>query len=143
MKDLSAEELPPLCRTEGSGCPWLWRFGPGGPFDSDPRLHVLVPFDIRGPLEVEALRQSVETLVRRHEILRTTFARYDERPMAVVMPPARVPLPVDDLRAVANQRARLSEIIESELHDHIISVAGRYFVCVCCGSETSTTSSYD
>ncbi len=115
--ELSADELPPFRRTERSG-PLSFaqaRFWPGGPFDSDPGHHVLVPFEIRGPLEVEALRQSVEALVRRHEILRTTFARYDERPMAVVMPPARVPLPVDDLRGVPNQRARLSEIIESEL----------------------------
>ena len=91
------------------------RFWPESNFDEDPRQHVVMPFRIRGPLDVEAMRQSVELIVQRHEILRTTFEPYDGRPMAVVRPPGPVALTFDDLRGTPDQSARVSEIIESAL----------------------------
>ncbi|MET0395249.1 MAG: non-ribosomal peptide synthase/polyketide synthase, partial [Longimicrobiaceae bacterium] len=61
---------------------------------------------LRGRLELAALRRSVDALVARHEALRTTFAERDGAPVQVVHPPARVPLPVVDLRALpAGERA--------------------------------------
>src|SRR6184192_187660 len=47
-------------------------------------------------LEVEALEQSLAALVQRHEVLRTTFAAIEGRPMQVIAPTLRVPLPVVD-----------------------------------------------
>src|SRR5918998_1120577 len=50
------------------------------------------------PLDVEALRQSLGEIVRRHETLRTTFAVVDGQPMQVIAPQLEVELPVTDLR---------------------------------------------
>ncbi|HLF28784.1 MAG TPA: amino acid adenylation domain-containing protein, partial [Anaerolineae bacterium] len=55
---------------------------------------------LRGPLEVKALEQALAALVSRHEALRTTFADVDGRPEQVIGPPAAVPLPIVDLRAL-------------------------------------------
>ncbi|RKG73736.1 amino acid adenylation domain-containing protein, partial [Corallococcus exercitus] len=61
---------------------------------------VLTPLRLDGPLDVEALRQAIEELVRRHEPLRTTFPTVDGQPVQRVAPPADWELPVEDLRSV-------------------------------------------
>ena len=51
---------------------------------------------LRGPLDVEIMRQVVNELVVRHESLRTTFAVVDGQPMQVIAPELKIPLiPVD------------------------------------------------
>ncbi len=55
---------------------------------------------LRGRLEVEALRRAFETVVERHEILRTTYAFEGERAVQIVHPPRRVDIAVTDLRAL-------------------------------------------
>ncbi len=52
---------------------------------------------LEGPLDVAALRQVLDEIVRRHESLRTTFVGGDGEPVQVVAPPAPFPLPVVDL----------------------------------------------
>ncbi len=48
-----------------------------------------------GPLDAEALRRALEEIVRRHEALRTVFARSGGRPVQVVRPAERLDLPVE------------------------------------------------
>jgi amino acid adenylation domain-containing protein/non-ribosomal peptide synthase protein (TIGR01720 family) len=62
----------------------------------------MVPLSIRlaGPLDVEALRRALGEIVRRHEVLRTTFATRDDRPVAVVHPAGEFPLPITALPGV-------------------------------------------
>jgi amino acid adenylation domain-containing protein len=55
---------------------------------------------LRGDLDVDALRASLEALVRRHEILRTTYAAPGGQPCQVVHPPYAIPLPPTDLGAL-------------------------------------------
>jgi acyl carrier protein len=52
---------------------------------------------LAGSLNVEALRRSLEALVRRHESLRTTFANVGGRPVQVVVPAGSWELPLVDL----------------------------------------------
>ncbi|HET7232357.1 MAG TPA: amino acid adenylation domain-containing protein [Longimicrobium sp.] len=52
---------------------------------------------VRGPLDLAALRGAVETVIARHETLRTTFTERDGVPAQVIHPPAPFPLPVTDL----------------------------------------------
>ncbi len=53
---------------------------------------------LRGPLNLAALEQSLNEIVKRHESLRTTFAMVDGRPAQVIAPALTIKLPVVDLR---------------------------------------------
>ncbi|HYX25648.1 MAG TPA: amino acid adenylation domain-containing protein [Thermoanaerobaculia bacterium] len=55
---------------------------------------------LRGRLDVDALAMALSRVVHRHEALRTTFASSHGQPLQVVSPPAEVPLPRVDLRAL-------------------------------------------
>jgi amino acid adenylation domain-containing protein len=52
---------------------------------------------LRGPLNIAALEQSFNEIVRRHETLRTTFAAANGQPVQVIAPPEPFRLPVVDL----------------------------------------------
>jgi amino acid adenylation domain-containing protein len=52
---------------------------------------------ITGPLDLDALNATVSEVVRRHEVLRTTFAFDNGQPYQVIHPPTRLELPVTDL----------------------------------------------
>ncbi|HYR06203.1 MAG TPA: amino acid adenylation domain-containing protein, partial [Longimicrobium sp.] len=59
--------------------------------------HVPRALHIRGPLVPAVIEQSYAALVRRHEVLRTTFPAVEGRPVQVIHPPAPVPVPLVDL----------------------------------------------
>ncbi|HEX6041750.1 condensation domain-containing protein, partial [Longimicrobium sp.] len=68
---------------------------------------------LRGALDAAALRAALGGVAARHEVLRTTFHERDGDAVQVVHPPAPVPLPVVDLRALpparrADQARRLA-----------------------------------
>src|SRR3569832_336549 len=64
-----------------------------------------------GRLDVTALARGFNEIVRRHEILRTTFSTDGEQPVQVVAPELQVPLPVIDI----GNDADLSELISAEV----------------------------
>jgi hypothetical protein len=53
-----------------------------------------------GPLDVAVLEHSVNEIIRRHEVLRTTFALVDRQPVQVIAPSLSIPLTMEDLRAL-------------------------------------------
>ena len=55
-------------------------------------------FLLTGNLNVSALEQSLDQIVRRHESLRTTFSTVDELPVQSIAPNISLPLPVIDLQ---------------------------------------------
>lgn len=59
--------------------------------------HIAAAIRLEGPVSVEALAYSVTEIVRRHEVLRTVYADDQGRPVARVLPPAPVPIPVIDV----------------------------------------------
>ena len=78
--------------------------------------HLPVYYRLGGPLNIGALEQSLNEIVRRHEILRTVFAERDDTPIQIVQPAQHVGLPVIDLTAYSKTQAE-SEIelfIETE-----------------------------
>ncbi|HEX2091721.1 MAG TPA: amino acid adenylation domain-containing protein, partial [Longimicrobiaceae bacterium] len=65
---------------------------------------------LRGALDADALRRSLDTLVGRHETLRTTFAEHEGAPVQEIHAPVPVALPVMDLRDVIEAEAEASRI---------------------------------
>jgi amino acid adenylation domain-containing protein len=68
-----------------------------------------VPATVRlvGPLDIDALARALNEVVRRHEVLRTTFDVVDDMPVQVVAPALALDLPQSDLSALPEiQRAQ-------------------------------------
>ncbi len=61
-------------------------------------------YQILGPLNVPALKQSLNEVVRRHEALRTTFFAMDGRPVQKISPALALSLPVVDLRELPESK---------------------------------------
>ncbi|MGD1020131.1 MAG: amino acid adenylation domain-containing protein [Verrucomicrobiia bacterium] len=60
---------------------------------------------LKGPLNLAALEQSLNEIIKRHESLRTTFGKVEGRPTQVIAPTLTIQLPVVDLRKLpANER---------------------------------------
>nr|ASV46952.1 hypothetical protein [uncultured bacterium] len=90
---------------------WLLdRLAPGGNvYNESSALH------LRVPLDVGALRRTLDEIVRRHEVLRTTFAVRGGEPVQVVAGPAGLPLRVVDVsRLPAAERLTEAERLLSE-----------------------------
>jgi Condensation domain/TubC N-terminal docking domain len=62
-----------------------------------PVYNIARAFRLHGPLDLPALIQSIDEIVRCHEVLRTTFAVVDEQPVQVIVPSLTVRVPVVEL----------------------------------------------
>jgi acyl carrier protein len=74
----------------------VWHFDqllPGTPF-----FTLFSAIRLTGVLHVAVLEQSVNEIIRRHEVLRTTFASVNGEPVQVIAPSLHVPLTTADLR---------------------------------------------
>ncbi|HET9478022.1 MAG TPA: condensation domain-containing protein, partial [Pyrinomonadaceae bacterium] len=67
---------------------------------SNAAYNMPLAFRLSGQLEVEALQWSLDEIVRRHEILRTTFDVLDQAPMQLVAATGDLPLAVTDLSSL-------------------------------------------
>ena len=63
----------------------------------NPLYNVPCAIRIGGPLDVRALEQSINEIIRRHESLRTRFAVSGAQPVQVIVPTLTIPMPVRDL----------------------------------------------
>ena len=64
---------------------------------------------VRGKLDLEVLKRTVEEIVRRHETLRTRFVAAGDEPQQVIEDRVNVQLPVLDLTGVAGEEEREAE----------------------------------
>ncbi|HEU4456625.1 MAG TPA: amino acid adenylation domain-containing protein, partial [Longimicrobium sp.] len=62
--------------------------------------HIPAALRLTGALDVSALRRALSEVVRRHEVLRTTFGMIDGEAVQVIAPPAPIPFPEIDLRGL-------------------------------------------
>jgi amino acid adenylation domain-containing protein len=93
----------------------LWfldQLDPGQPYYNLP-----LALRLTGELDVPALSRALDTIVSRHEALRTTFSTKDGEPLQVIGPPRRLALERRDLSGVPEgERAeRLRQILAEEL----------------------------
>src|SRR5688572_27638472 len=63
----------------------------------NPAYNIPATVRFNGPLDISALEMSLNEIVRRHEILRTTFQYIDGQPMQVIMPATKFDLSVISL----------------------------------------------
>src|SRR5205085_3112556 len=64
---------------------------------NNPFYNIVTAVRLRGRLDVTAVRQSVNEIVRRHETLRTTFTIADGLPVQVINPASPLAVPLTDL----------------------------------------------
>ncbi len=77
----------------------LWfldQLQPGGTFYNIPAA-----FTIKGPLNIDALEKALTAIVRRHEVLRTTFADQNGKPVQVIHEQQALPFSVEDHSALS------------------------------------------
>ncbi len=79
------------------------------------------PIRLKGELRVDALQQALDEIVRRHEVLRTTYPTIEDSPVQQINPPQAVALRVIDLRSLA-QTDR-----ETSLHRELVAEAQKPF----------------
>ncbi len=63
----------------------------------NPAYNITALFRLRGPLRIDLLQRSLDEVIRRHEVLRTTFAKAQGQPVQVIAPHLVVPIQVLDL----------------------------------------------
>jgi hypothetical protein len=83
---------------------YLDRLEPGNPC-----WNIAVRFRIIGALDISLLERSINEIVRRHEILRTSFALIDGALAQIVHAEATICLPLDDLSHLASADRDLEE----------------------------------
>ncbi len=67
----------------------------------DPSYNVPTVLQLEGQLNVQALQQALDEVVRRHEVLRTTFEIVNGEPAQIIHPELRIPIDVIDLHDIA------------------------------------------
>jgi len=78
---------------------------------NNPLYNIPWAFRLSGALNVEALRGSLNELVRRHEVLRTTFSTEENQPVQVITPNVRMELPLTDLSHLPDADAQTRRLI--------------------------------
>lgn len=101
----TSTQLPPIVKIDrDSHLPLsfaqqrLWFLHQFEPDSSSNNMPVVVR--LTGLLDVDALERSLAEVVRRHEVLRTTFPSVKGQPQLVIAPAAPVELPLIDLRSL-------------------------------------------
>lgn len=98
----------------------LWfidQLAPGNPVYNVPMV-----LRAKGRIDLDALRRSVNEIVRRHEVLRTSFPRVDGAPVQVIAPTLRVPMEEVDLSGFPSEERerearRLADIYARDAFD--------------------------
>ena len=69
-----------------------------------------------GPLDIKLLKLSLDEVVRRHEVLRTSFAVVEGEPVQIIAPPLPLDVPVVDLADLSEteRRAEVRRMAEEE-----------------------------
>src|SRR5438552_10454201 len=64
----------------------------------NPSYNIYSALRLCGPINIELMEKAINEVVRRHEVLRTTFTVSGSLPVMVIYPVLNLSLPVEDLR---------------------------------------------
>ena len=90
----------------------LWfldQFEPNNPFYNIPAA-----LRLKGSLNVAALSRSMNEIVRRHEVLRTSFPNVEGQPFQVISPESNIHLPIIDISGLPGEQR---EIVARQMAD--------------------------
>ncbi len=128
-----AEYLETLIKTGRTGQPEIARVSRNEPLSASPAqerlwtlqqavpdlpfFNILYALRVTSALDVTLLERSLDEIVRRHEILRTTVGVAGGRQIQVIAPQLTVPLAVDDLRELSKSKkeAAAHRLVQAEL----------------------------
>ncbi|HYP40298.1 MAG TPA: SDR family NAD(P)-dependent oxidoreductase, partial [Chloroflexia bacterium] len=84
----------------------------------NPIYNVPVALRITGSIDAAVLERVLSEIVRRHEVLRTTFSVADGQPVQVIAPALALDLPTIDLRhaPAASRETEAQRLIREEMH---------------------------
>jgi alpha-ketoglutarate-dependent taurine dioxygenase len=85
---------------------------------SNHAFNIPVALRVSGSLQIKVLQQCLTEIVRRHEVLRTTFTLVGDQPMQVINPPSELALVVEDLRGLTDEvrEAEVLRLSTAETH---------------------------
>ncbi len=92
---------------------WLWSLDQLMP--NNPAYNITIAMRLQGRLDAGALEQSINDIVRRHEVLRTTFPAADGKPSQVIHDEVRVSLARADLGASPDPEQEARRILTEEV----------------------------
>jgi len=100
---------------------FLQQLVPNSPLFNIPRA-----VRLRGMVHLSALERSINEVIRRHEVLRTTFSFKDGRPRQIIAPDLLIPLHLEDLQALSESQreAELLSLAHREAQTPFDLVAG-------------------
>ncbi|GAB1542981.1 hypothetical protein NUACC21_56550 [Scytonema sp. NUACC21] len=78
---------------------------------NNPFYNVPAAFHLLGSLNLAALEQTFNEIVRRHEALRTSFVMVEGKPVQVVHPTLKISLPVIDLRSLPQAERKTQALL--------------------------------
>ena len=64
---------------------------------SSPYYNIPMALRLNGSLDVQALKDALNEIIRRHEVLRTVYVLEGDKPVQVISPELKIDLPVQDL----------------------------------------------
>nr|QEO74872.1 condensation domain-containing protein [uncultured bacterium] len=115
--ELLAPPILPVPRTQALPLSFaqqrLWfieQFQPGTPL-----YNVCVPLRLSGQLNTSALDNTLSEIVRRHEVLRTTFTSENGQPAQVITPDEQVKLSIVDLGSLSSSEVSSETLIRQFL----------------------------
>ncbi len=117
-QDLSAPPIVSISRNENLALSFaqqrLWFFDQLAP--GLPTYNMPAAVRLEGPLDLAALRQSLDEIVKRHESLRTTFRTVNGQPTQVIAPTLMLDLPVVDLRklSASEQESEVRRLVTAD-----------------------------
>ena len=78
--------------------------------------NIPILLDLKGPLNVQVLEQSLNTVVQRHEALRTNFTVEEGKPIQIINSNLNIFIPIIDLRKCSEeeQKVQIEKIIAEE-----------------------------
>jgi amino acid adenylation domain-containing protein len=108
LRDRTGEQAPPVVRVSREGAlslsfaqQRLWFLHELEPTSSF--YNVPVAVRLRGRLQIDAMRQTLNEIVRRHESLRTSFPTIDAQPVQSIAPALALDLPLIDLSTLPHE----------------------------------------